>query len=69
MLTHRLLREQAIMKKLSDGPADTAAIVKKLYRGLNPHLFKAAERSVLAHLIKLEGDGKAAHDGEVWRPA
>jgi glyoxylase-like metal-dependent hydrolase (beta-lactamase superfamily II) len=67
MLTHRLLREQAIEKKLTDGPADTAGIVEKLYRGLNPRLFKAAERSVLAHLIKLEEEGKAARDGEVWR--
>lgn len=69
MLTHRILREQAIVKKLSEGPADTAAIVEKLYRSLNPRLFKAAERSVLAHLIKLEEEGKAARDGEVWRAA
>jgi glyoxylase-like metal-dependent hydrolase (beta-lactamase superfamily II) len=67
MLAHRLLREQAIVRKLADGPSDTAGIVEKLYRGLNPRLFKAAERSVLAHLIKLEEEGKAAHDGEVWR--
>jgi glyoxylase-like metal-dependent hydrolase (beta-lactamase superfamily II) len=69
MLTHRLLREQAIVKTLSEGPADTRSVVEKLYRGLNPRLFKAAERSVLAHLLKLEEDGKAAHDGEIWRTA
>lgn len=69
MLTHRMLREQAIVKKLSEGQADTASIVEKLYRGLNPRLFKAAERSVLAHLLKLEEEGKAARDGDMWRAA
>jgi len=67
MLTHRMLREQAIAKKLAEGPADTVGIVEKLYRGLNPRLFKAAERSVLAHLIKLRDEGRAAQDGEIWR--
>lgn len=69
MLTHRMLREQAIVTKLSEGPADPVAIVDKLYRGLNPRLHKAAERSVLAHLMKLEEEGKAARDGETWRAA
>lgn len=69
MLTHRMLREQAIVKKLGEGPADPVAIVDKLYRGLNPRLHKAAERSVLAHLLKLEEEGKAAREGETWRAA
>jgi glyoxylase-like metal-dependent hydrolase (beta-lactamase superfamily II) len=69
MLTHRMLREQAIVKKLTDGPAEPVGIVDKLYRGLNPRLHKAAERSVLAHLLKLEEEGKAARDGELWRAA
>lgn len=67
MLAHRLLREQAIVKRLADGPADTAGIVEKLYRGLNPRLFRAAERSVLAHLIKLEEEGRARQDGALWQ--
>ncbi|HVY16471.1 MAG TPA: MBL fold metallo-hydrolase [Rhodopila sp.] len=66
MLTHRVLREQSILKKLTEGPTDPAAIVDKLYRGLKPRLHKAAERSVLAHLLKLEEEGKATRDGDVW---
>jgi glyoxylase-like metal-dependent hydrolase (beta-lactamase superfamily II) len=69
MLTHRMLREQSIARKLADGPADATTIMEALYAQLNPRLKKAAERSVLAHLLKLETDGKAVRDGELWRAA
>lgn len=69
MLTHRMIREQAIAKKLTDGPADTYTIMDALYSQLNPRLRKAAERNVLAHLLKMEAEGKAARDGELWRAA
>jgi hypothetical protein len=36
---------------------------------LNPRLRKAAERNVLAHLLKMEAEGKAIRDGELWRAA
>ena len=69
MLNHRMIREQAIAKKLSDGPANTHAIMEALYSQLNPRLRRAAERNVLAHLLKMEVEGKAARDGELWRAA
>jgi glyoxylase-like metal-dependent hydrolase (beta-lactamase superfamily II) len=69
MLTHRTLREQSIARKLADGPGDAASIMEALYRGLNPKLKKAAERSVLAHLLKLEAEGKAVREGDLWRAA
>jgi hypothetical protein len=40
-----------------------------LYSQLNPRLRKAAERNVLAHLLKMETEGKAMRDGELWRVA
>ncbi len=68
MLTHRMLREQAIVRKLADGPADSQAIMHALYAQLDPRLRRAAERNVMAHLLKLEAEGKAVHEGELWRP-
>ncbi|MGD0109020.1 MAG: MBL fold metallo-hydrolase, partial [Rhodopila sp.] len=69
MLMHRMIREQAITRKLSDGAFDTYTIMDTLYAQLNPRLRKAAERNVLAHLLKMEAEGKAIRDGELWRAA
>jgi glyoxylase-like metal-dependent hydrolase (beta-lactamase superfamily II) len=70
MLTHRKIREQAIVDKLrKGGPADPYTIMDALYSQINPRLRRAAERNVLAHLLKLEADGKASRDGETWRAA
>ncbi|HEY4172645.1 MAG TPA: MBL fold metallo-hydrolase [Rhodopila sp.] len=69
MLTHRMIREQAIAKKLTAGSFDTYTIMDTLYSQLNPRLRRAAERNVLAHLLKMEAEGKAIRDGELWRAA
>jgi glyoxylase-like metal-dependent hydrolase (beta-lactamase superfamily II) len=69
LLTHRMLREQAIARKLTDGSFDTYTIMDALYSQLNPRLRRAAERNVLAHLLKMEIEGKAIRDGELWRAA
>jgi glyoxylase-like metal-dependent hydrolase (beta-lactamase superfamily II) len=69
MLTHRMIREQAIATKLTGGSFDTYTIMDALYSQLNPRLRKAAERNVLAHLLKMEIEGKAVRDGEIWRAA
>ena len=69
MLTHRLIREQAITKQLNQGSFDTYAIMDKLYSQLTPRLRQAAERNVLAHLLKLQAEGKAVREGELWRAA
>jgi glyoxylase-like metal-dependent hydrolase (beta-lactamase superfamily II) len=69
MLTHRMIREQAIVRKLTAGAFDTYAIMEALYAQLNPRLRKAAERNVLAHLLKMEAEGKAVREGELWRSA
>ncbi len=69
MLTHRVIREQAIARKLTGGAFDTYTIMDALYSQLNPRLRKAAERNVLAHLLKMEIEGKASREGELWRAA
>lgn len=69
MLTHRIIREQAIARKLGEGAFDTYTIMDALYSQLNPRLRKAAERNVLAHLLKMESEGSAVREGELWRAA
>ncbi len=72
LLAHRLAREQAVLVALATAPSGPAALVETLYPGLKPALRPAAERSVLAHLLKLAQEGKArmaeSSDGTVaWR--
>jgi glyoxylase-like metal-dependent hydrolase (beta-lactamase superfamily II) len=69
MLTHRMMREHAIQRKLAQGPADTYVLRDTLYSQVHPRLRRAAERNVLAHLLKLEAEGKVCRDGEMWRAA
>ena len=69
LLGHRKQREGQILRLLA---ADVHAIpdmVAKMYVGIDPRLFPAAERSVLAHLIDLRGRGLVIGDGETWKAA
>jgi glyoxylase-like metal-dependent hydrolase (beta-lactamase superfamily II) len=67
LIAHRRMRRDAILNALKDGPATPAELVTKVYEQLDPRLVRAAARSVLAHLIELGQDGKAAAEGERWR--
>lgn len=67
LLMHRMGRERSILARLQQGPLDVVALREALYSQTQPRLQKAAERNVLAHLLKLEAEGKAAREGEVWR--
>lgn len=69
MLVHRTMREQAIERALAKGAAGTYTLMDTLYSQVNPRLRRAAERNVLAHLLKLEVEGKVQRDGELWRAA
>jgi glyoxylase-like metal-dependent hydrolase (beta-lactamase superfamily II) len=69
MLTHRIAREQAIARKLAEGPADTYTLMDALYSQVNPRLRNAAQRNVLAHLLKMEIESKVSRNGEMWRAA
>lgn len=68
MLAHRRKREAAILDALRARPATVAEIGAKLYAKQNPMLKIAAERNVLAHLLKLRTEGIAAAHGDVWAP-
>ncbi len=69
MLAHRTMREQAIESALAGGAAGTNTLRPPLYSHVHPRLRRAAERNVLAHLLKLEAEGRVVRDGELWRAA
>ncbi len=69
LLGHRRQREGQILRLLKAGTGDIPAMVAKMYVGIDPRLFPAAERSVLAHLIDLDARGLVAPDGGAWRIA
>lgn len=67
LIDHRLAREAAILDALRAAPRTPAALVDLLYAPVDPRLRGAAERNVLAHLLKLLAEGRAARDGLAWR--
>jgi glyoxylase-like metal-dependent hydrolase (beta-lactamase superfamily II) len=60
---HRLEREAGVLRAVRDGISLVPEMVRHLYVGVNEKLYKAAGRSVLAHLIKLVDDGLVVHEG------
>ena len=67
LLRHRVQREEAIRTALDRGPTTVEALMDALYSQTHPMLRRAAERNVLAHLIKLEAEGAATRTGALWR--
>jgi glyoxylase-like metal-dependent hydrolase (beta-lactamase superfamily II) len=65
-IEHRHEREQQIIGLLREGDSGPDAIVARLYRGLKETLVPMARESVLAHLIKLEHEGRAARRADAW---
>jgi glyoxylase-like metal-dependent hydrolase (beta-lactamase superfamily II) len=67
LLDHRLRREEAILQTLRRGPCTTWDLVDRLYSKTNPWLRRAAERNVVAHLLKLQAEALVWQSGEHWR--
>jgi glyoxylase-like metal-dependent hydrolase (beta-lactamase superfamily II)/8-oxo-dGTP pyrophosphatase MutT (NUDIX family) len=70
LIAHRLRREAKVVAALQRQavPATARALVPAVYDDVPVALHGMAERSLLAHLIKLEGDGRASRDAEGrWR--
>jgi glyoxylase-like metal-dependent hydrolase (beta-lactamase superfamily II) len=64
---HRKQRERQILKLLGEGVGDVAAMVPKMYAGIDERLYGAAGRSVLAHLIDLRDRGLVREAAGTWR--
>lgn len=58
LLTHRLMREAAILNRIRQGDRTIPGIVAAIYDGLDPTLHGAAALSTLAHLEHLIADGR-----------
>jgi glyoxylase-like metal-dependent hydrolase (beta-lactamase superfamily II) len=65
-LEHRREREEQIVAALRSGDATPDALVPLIYRGLKDNLFQVARETVLAHLLKLEREGRAGRREHEW---
>ncbi|MGH9194741.1 MAG: MBL fold metallo-hydrolase, partial [Acidimicrobiia bacterium] len=66
-ISHRRERDDQILSALSTGPKDIPAIVAEVYASYPKALHRVAERSVLAHLQKMEGERRVVAEGDTWR--
>jgi glyoxylase-like metal-dependent hydrolase (beta-lactamase superfamily II) len=66
LIEHRRMRERQILGRLELGEGRIPAMVEAIYSDIDPRLFPAAGRSVLAHLVDLERRGLVREVGERW---
>lgn len=67
LIQHRLRREAKVLRALpSQHPADLPTLVRSVYDDVPAHLHALAERSLLAHLLKLEAEGRARRVTDSW---
>ena len=58
MLAHRALRETAIIAELREQEWGVGRLAARLYSKSDPYLRVAAQRNVLAHILKLRDEGR-----------
>ena len=67
LIAHRLQREAKVAERLSRaGRVTIDVLVTSVYDDVDPRLHPVAKGSLLAHLLKLEADGRAAHQDATW---
>ena len=67
LVDHRLQREAKVAAALSDKPGLTSMeLVPHVYQDVDEKLYGLAERSLLAHLLKLAHDGAALQTDGRW---
>ncbi len=68
LVAHRLGREAKIVQRLEGIGADRLEVLTpRVYDDVDPRLHPIAQHSLLAHLIKLEREGRARRCGEHWQ--
>ncbi len=68
LIAHRLKREQKVVDAFAvRNPATLDELVPVVYSDTPLRLHKAARRSLHAHLLKLEADGRVRRGGGHWR--
>ncbi len=64
-LAHRAQREEQVLDLLAAGTSTVDGLTAKIYPSISADLLAMARESVLAHLMKLELEGRAsARDGD-----
>ncbi len=66
LIAHRLRREAKVAAAVAAGPAELPVLVGRAYDDVPQALHGVASRSLLAHLLKLQGQGDVQCAGEVW---
>ena len=67
IIHHRLEREEKVIDALRQHPQSTSTeLVPHVYKDIDARLYKWAERSLLAHLGKLDDDARADAEGDRW---
>ncbi len=66
LIAHRKQRENQILRVLANGSATIAQLVEQMYASTPKVLHGAAGRSVMAHLIEMEGKGQVVADGNAY---
>jgi len=70
LIAHRLKREAKVLDCLRAYSGTTPGeLVRRVYDEVDSRLHGIAQRSLLAHLLKLERDGAASRQGDRWFPA
>jgi glyoxylase-like metal-dependent hydrolase (beta-lactamase superfamily II) len=65
-LAHRQEREERVLGALGPAPHPVAELVPLAYPDVAPAVYRLAAKSLLAHLIKLEREGRARRTGDGW---
>jgi glyoxylase-like metal-dependent hydrolase (beta-lactamase superfamily II) len=66
-VAHRLEREARVLAALGADAVPVSELVPPAYPDVPPAIYPLAARSLLAHLLKLEAEGRAVREGERWR--
>ena len=68
LISHRLKRESRVIAAMQAHPNETlSTLTPHVYEDVDQKLHRLASRSLLAHLLKLEIDGRAICVDEKWR--
>jgi glyoxylase-like metal-dependent hydrolase (beta-lactamase superfamily II) len=67
LIEHRRRREAKVVEALGEEPEPLSLLVERAYADTPRELWPYAERSLLAHLLKLEAEGRAVRENDRWR--
>lgn len=68
LIAHRLKREERVLDAFgAKNPATLDELVPMVYNDVSPRLHPVARRSLHAHLIKLQREGRVEENGELWQ--